>query len=113
VSGSTATTTGEAVVSSSFTFDEFPSGITLDITPHISKGDLLRLEINMIRSSQQPPASSAENVAPEPKIEKDIATTVTVPDKSTIILGGIIQLDQEDVQAQSPLSQLESDRLQA
>jgi type II secretory pathway component GspD/PulD (secretin) len=93
-SASTATTTGEPVVSSSFTFDEFPSGITLDITPHISKGDLLRLEINMIRSSQQPPASSAENVPPEPKIENNISTTVTVPDKSTIILGGIIQLDQ-------------------
>jgi len=51
-SSSSATTTGEAVVSSSYTFDEFPSGIQLDITPHISKGQLLRLEINMVRSSQ-------------------------------------------------------------
>ncbi|MHC4581714.1 MAG: type II secretion system protein GspD, partial [Planctomycetota bacterium] len=93
-SASTATTTGEPVVSSTTTFDEFPSGITLDITPHISKGELLRLEIDMTRSSQQPPASSAENVPPEPKTENNIATTVTVPDKSTIILGGIIQLDQ-------------------
>jgi len=48
----------------------------------------------MTRSSQQPPASAGENVPPEPKIENNIATTVTVPDKSTIILGGIIQLDQ-------------------
>jgi general secretion pathway protein D len=93
-SASTATTTGEPVVSSSFTFDEFPSGIILDITPHISKGDLLRLDIDMTRASQQPPASSAENVPPEPKIENNIFTTVTIPDKSTIILGGIVQLDQ-------------------
>jgi len=93
-SSSSATTSGETVVSSSFTFDEFPSGITLDITPHISKGELLRLEIDMTRSSQKRPPSSDENVPPEPKIENNIRTTVTVPDKSTIILGGIIQLDQ-------------------
>jgi len=93
-SSSSATTSGEPVVSSSFTFDEFPSGITLDITPHISKGELLRLEIDLTRSSQKRPPSSDENVPPEPKIENNIKTTVTVPDKSTIILGGIIQLDQ-------------------
>ena len=93
-SSSSATTSGEPVVSSSFTFDEFPSGITLDITPHISKGELLRLEINMTRSLQEKPASSGENVPPGRKIENNIETTVTVPDKSTIILGGIVQLDQ-------------------
>jgi general secretion pathway protein D len=92
-SSSSATTTGEAVVSSSYTFDEFPSGIQLDITPHISKGDLLRLEIKMVRSSQGTP-TGIENQPPPPKKENNIETTVTVPDKSTIILGGIIQLDQ-------------------
>jgi len=49
-SSSSVTTTGESTLSTSFTFDEFPSGIELDITPHISKGELLRLEINMTRS---------------------------------------------------------------
>ena len=102
-SSSSATTTGEAVVSSSFTFDEFPSGIELDITPHISKGELLRLEINMTRSNQAPPATSGENVPPQPKIENNIETTVTVPDKSTIILGGIIQLDQQKQTWKVPL----------
>ncbi|MFC1792858.1 secretin N-terminal domain-containing protein [Planctomycetota bacterium] len=101
-SSSSATTTGEAVVSSSYTFDEFPSGIQLDITPHISKGALLRLEINMIRSSQGTP-TGGENVPPPPKIENNIETTVTVPDKSTIILGGIIQLDQQKQTWKVPL----------
>jgi len=101
-SSSSATTTGEAVISSSFTFDEFPSGIQLDITPHISKGDLLRLEITMSRSSQGTP-SGGENVPPPPKIENNIETTVTVPDKSTIILGGIIQLDQQKQTWKIPL----------
>jgi len=101
-SSSSATTTGEAVVSSSFTFDEFPSGIQLDITPHISKGDLLRLEISMTRSSQGTP-TGGENVPPPPKIENNIETTVTIPDKGTIILGGIIQLDQQKQTWKVPL----------
>jgi general secretion pathway protein D len=103
-SQSSATTSGEPVVSSSFTFDEFPSGIELEITPHISKGELLRLEIMMTRSSQSPPPSGAGvNVPPQPKIENNIETTVTVPDKSTIILGGIIQLDQRKNNWKVPL----------
>jgi len=101
-SSSSATTEGQPVISSSFTFDEFPSGIQLDITPHISKGQLLRLEINMIRSSQGTP-TGGENVPPPPKIENNIETTVTVPDKSTIILGGIIQLDQQKQTWKVPL----------
>ena len=101
-SSSSATTGGEAVISSSYTFDEFPSGIQLDITPHISKGNLLRLEITMARSSQGTP-SGGENVPPPPKIENNIETTVTVPDKSTIILGGIIQLDQQKQAWKVPL----------
>ena len=101
-SSSSATTGGEAVVSSSYTFDEFPSGIELEITPHISKGELLRLEIIMTRSSQGTPAGG-QNVPPPPKIENNIETTVTVPDKSTIILGGIIQLDQQKQTWKVPL----------
>jgi len=101
-SSSSATTTGEAVVSSSYTFDEYPSGIQLDITPHISKGELLRLEIMMTRSSQGTP-SGGENVPPPPKIENNIQTIVTVPDKGTIILGGIIQLDQQKQTWKVPL----------
>ena len=101
-SSSSATTAGEPVVSTSFTFDEFPSGIQLDITPHISLGSLLRLEITMARSSQGTP-SGGQNVPPPPKIENNIETTVTVPDKSTIILGGIIQLDQQKQTWKVPL----------
>jgi type II secretory pathway component GspD/PulD (secretin) len=82
-SSSSATTEGQPVVSSSYTFDTFPSGIDLNITPHISKGDLLRLEVQMTRSSQGTP-TGGENVPPPPKIENNIETTVTVPDKSTI-----------------------------
>ena len=103
-SSSSATTSGEAVVSSSYTFDEFPSGIELDITPHISKGNLLRLEINMTRSSQIAPESGLQpNQPPPDKSENNIETIVTVPDKSTIILGGIITVDQHKDNWKVPL----------
>jgi len=94
-SSSTAIPTGETVVQTSFQFDEFPSGINLDITPHISEGDLLRLEIKMQRSSQIAPAGGiAQNEPPPDKTENNIETIVTVPDDSTIILGGILTLEQ-------------------
>jgi general secretion pathway protein D len=94
-SSQSVTTTGEATLSTSFTFDEFPSGIKLDITPHISKGSLLRLEIKMQRSSQTAPQGGVgQNEPPPDKNENNIETTVTVPDKSTIILGGIITVQQ-------------------
>jgi general secretion pathway protein D len=91
-SAQTATPTGETVVATSFTFDPFVSGINLDITPHISEGDLLRLEITMSRSTQS--SAGGTNAPPPDKTENKIGTIVTVPDKSTIILGGILTLDQ-------------------
>lgn len=101
----TATTpSGEAPISTSYTFDQFPSGIALDITPHISEGNLLRLEITMTRSSQVPPQGGLQaNQAPPDKTENNVETVVTVPDNSTIILGGILTLDQSKENWKVPL----------
>jgi type II secretory pathway component GspD/PulD (secretin) len=83
------------IIGTSVTFDQFPSGIQLDITPHISEGKLLRLEIKMQRSSQPAPEGGiAPNDPPPNKSENNINTVVTVPDDSTIILGGITTLEQ-------------------
>jgi general secretion pathway protein D len=89
------TTTANDYYNISYTFDQFESGIELDITPHISEGNLLRLEIKLSRSSQPPPEGGiGENEPPPDKTENNIETIVTVPDESTIILGGILQLEQ-------------------
>jgi len=94
-SSSSATTAGEPVVSSTTTFDEFTSGITLEITPHISQGDLLRLEIKMERGLQDSASGSTANTPPPDRTDNVIGTVVTVPDKSTIILGGVQELNQD------------------
>ncbi|MBN2271879.1 MAG: hypothetical protein JXN61_14775, partial [Sedimentisphaerales bacterium] len=71
-------------------FEGYDAGITLDITPHISEGQLLRLEITLDRSDfgtitgDKPPDTTASN----------LNTVVTVPDGSTIILGGMLKMNQ-------------------
>jgi type II secretory pathway component GspD/PulD (secretin) len=70
-------------------FDDYSAGITLNITPHISEGDMLRLEITLNRSGF---TSELGGDVPPDMQDANIETVVTVPDKSTIILGGIEQL---------------------
>jgi len=91
-------------VSKTYSVESYPSGIELNIKPHISEGDLLRLEIEMKRSSQPPPAGAIGEEDPPPnKTENTINTIVTVPDDSTIILGGILTLHQTKENWKVPL----------
>ncbi|MHC4645758.1 MAG: secretin N-terminal domain-containing protein [Planctomycetota bacterium] len=99
--GTTGTT---STTRSSVNFESYNAGITLEIEPHISKGDQLRLKITMIRSDfrETPPATVTDPDSGEQRtIEKppdtvtsDIQTTVTVPDNFTVILGGLEKLNQ-------------------
>lgn len=83
VIGTETPTTTEQVV-----FEDYSAGITMDITPHISEGDMLRLEISLNRSDFTEDISAGLTKPPN-KADEDISTIVTVPDKSTIILGGL------------------------
>ncbi len=98
----TPTTTPSNTAVTSTTFDQFPSGIKLDITPHISEGSLLRLEVQLSRSNQTIVTGATENTPPGPKTEDNVDTIVTVPDDSTIILGGVITLDQSKTNSKVP-----------
>jgi len=68
-------------------FQDYSAGITLEITPHISEGDMLRLEITLNRSDFTESLINLEK--PPNKADEDVSTVVTVPDRSTIILGGM------------------------
>ena len=85
IQGATAGT-----VQTSLDYDPYPAGITLTITPHISRGDFLRLDINLERSD----FGTITGEKPPDTTESNIETTVTVPDRSTIILGGMLKLNQ-------------------
>ena len=74
-------------------YQDYPAGITLSIVPHISRGDFLRLDITLVRSDFNRGTTKSGERPPD-TTESNIETTVTVPDGSTIILGGLLKLDQ-------------------
>ena len=87
IQGATAGT-----VQTSLDYQPYDAGITLEIVPHISRGDLLRLDITLDRSDFDLETITGEK--PPDTTESNIETTVTVPDRSTIILGGMLKLNQ-------------------
>ncbi len=72
----------------SVVFEDYSAGITLNITPHISTGDMLRLQITLNRSGFTGNLTE-DLVKPPNKQDSDVDTVVTVPNNSTIILGGV------------------------
>ncbi|ARN57826.1 secretin N-terminal domain-containing protein [Sedimentisphaera salicampi] len=76
------------------TWEAYNAGVNLTITPHISEGDLLRLEIKVNRTDFDYSTSSSTSERPYDEIKSDVKTVVTVPDSSTIILGGLISINQ-------------------
>ena len=83
----------------STTWTPYEAKIELTITPHISEGDLLRLEVEMIREDF---LETTEGGPPD-YTTSNINTIVTVPDKSTIILGGLTKLNQGKGGSKVPL----------
>jgi len=100
ITGSALPQEGSSVVQTSTQYEEYAAGITLDIMPHISDGDLLRLDITLTRSDFG--AKSSENGPPD-QIASNLNTVVTVPDKSTIILGGMTKINQSKSGGKVPL----------
>jgi general secretion pathway protein D len=80
-------------------FREYTSGISLLITPNISEGDLLRLEVEITRSD----FTQTFVDRPPNQTENNVKTIVTVPDGKTIILGGLVRLNQSKGSAKVPL----------
>jgi len=81
-------------------WEPYTAGITLTITPNISEGELMLLEVELIRSDfgDTPTAGS-----PPDKRESNIKSTVTVPDGRTIILGGLLKLNQSKGGSKIPI----------
>jgi len=81
-------------------YQSYEAGITLDITPHISQGELLRLDIALTRSDFR---DTEDPEKPPDTTTSELTTTVFVPDGSTIILGGLLKLNQNKGGVKVPL----------
>jgi type II secretory pathway component GspD/PulD (secretin) len=92
--------TQTSLIQTAVDYQSYEAGITLNITPHISQGDLLRLEIELTRSDFRP-TEDAEK--PPNTTATELKTTVFVPDASTIILGGLVRLNQNKGGTKAPI----------
>ncbi len=75
-------------------------GIILTLTPHINKEGMVRLKIHQEVTNLSPEALQAE--APVTN-KREAETTVTVADKSTVVIGGLIRNDRTEVLSKVPL----------
>jgi type II secretory pathway component GspD/PulD (secretin) len=79
-----------SLIETAVDYQGYDAGVALEITPHIGEKDLLRLEITTNRSD----FGTISGDKPPDKASSDLSTVVTVPDQSTIILGGMLKLNQ-------------------
>ncbi len=91
--------TQENMIQTSIDYEGYDAGIDLGITPHISEGDLLRLEITLNRTD----FGDLGGDGPPDTTASDLGTVVTIPDGSTVILGGMIKLNQSKGGSKVPI----------
>ena len=91
--------TGAPTISSSVNVERQDIGVTLRVTPQITEGDALRLEIFQeitdINESLIPITGSAESVG-VPLSSRRIENTVVVADGETIVIGGMLSDSYKD-----------------
>lgn len=76
------------------------AGTTITMTPHIAEGDHLQLEYSIDLSSFTGEGSAT---VPPPRQTNAITSNVTIPDGSTIIVGGLNRVDESDSRSTVPL----------
>jgi len=90
-------TTGESLGGNNInpfrTFERQEVGIQLDVLPQISEGDVIRLEIEQVVSSISGVLTSAAGDFVLNK--REITTTVLANDREIIVLGGLVQDDEQ------------------
>lgn len=100
-----------AITTTDVTFNDYDAGVTLTIKPHISKGDMLRLEITLNRTdfTLKPDVTLIDGgvprtfPSPPDRLATDVVTVATVPDGTTIILGGLEDLTQTKRNTKVPI----------
>jgi general secretion pathway protein D len=70
--------------------DYAQAGTEITVTPHISEADYLQLEYSVVLSSfTGPPITQVGTTLPPPRKSDSVQSQVTIPDGSTIVVGGL------------------------
>jgi len=86
------------------TYDFKDVGIELKVTPHISPGDFVRLEVDAKFSKLVPSATTGVIGGDTPTTAtRDVQTTISIPSSATVVIGGLIRDDKETVEKKVPL----------
>ena len=101
ISTGSFTTSGDGSNNPFRTTERAPIGITLEVTPHINEGDVLRLTVLQTVETIEPAATAALGDLVTNK--REISATILADDQQTIVLGGLIQDDFENIQYKVPL----------
>jgi len=98
-----STTTGQAGSINPFqTITREDVGLTLQVTPQISEGDVVRLEV-LQEVSAVVPSAEGINSADLITNKRSIRTTILADEGETIVLGGLIQDDFTDSESKVPI----------
>ncbi|MBI2930940.1 MAG: type II and III secretion system protein [Planctomycetes bacterium] len=89
---------GAGTTVQSFTFETAQTMLT--ISPHISEGGYLRLEVE-VQIEKFLPATSPG--APPAKSSRTINTRALVPDGRTVVIGGLVTQDASETESKVPL----------
>ena len=84
------------------TFDYKDVGITLEITPHISQGGLVRLEVSTEFTKLIEGTTGASANTPT-TAKREAKTMVSMESGSTVVIGGLIRDDKTTVEKKIPL----------
>ena len=86
---------------STTSFSGFESaGTTINVTPHISEGDHLKLEYSITLSAFTGEGSDG---IPPPRQRNEMSSEVTIPDGYTVIVGGLTRTDTSETISKVPL----------
>jgi len=95
-----STVTGSEGASNPFTtIQREDVGLTLEVTPHVHDGNLVRLEVHQVVSEVDPTSLNAIGSAGSADLitnKREINTTILVDNQEVIILGGLIR-DKETI----------------
>ncbi len=82
------TTTSQGTATTKISFGGFvEAGTILTITPHVSEGNYIRVDIDLKVENFQ--GQSPAPGIPPPRASNQLTTSITVPDRSTVVIGGL------------------------